>query len=286
MSNGRQGQEDSALAAAAASGGGTGAGTPPRGRLDGPNGGWSSRYHASGDSPGVIIEPLELEDLHPRPSAGQELLDANPGFRYSVRTSPSSSSSLMRRQRHHGPHVVDQLWRMIRLFMELHPIATTVVLFGMLGLIMHAAVATFRPGLARHELGKRDYTHLDLDFNFRASQIGHWCLFGDDDECPCEDFIDPVDRAGRRGWKDAQWANVARIDPAKRYDVVFLGDETTEIWNGRWLNINMPVGRPVTNGRLINEYWNATFTKEGGGKFEGLALGITGDSVSWFALLC
>lgn len=58
-------------------------------------------------------------------------------------------------------------------------------------------------------------------------------------------------------------------------DVVFLGDDLVEVWNG--LGLNVPVGRP--NGAEIQKLWNATFTKAGGGKLDGLALGIMGDSV-------
>lgn len=71
----------------------------------------------------------------------------------------------------------------------------------------------------------------------------------------------------------AHEANKARIKPDVRYDVVFLGDETTEGWNGRLLNL------PFSGGKKIQNYWSETFTIEGGGDIEGLALGIAGDSV-------
>jgi hypothetical protein len=72
----------------------------------------------------------------------------------------------------------------------------------------------------------------------------------------------------------AHEANKQRITQNTKYDVVFLGDETTEGWNGRWMN--MPIPR---ESKQILNYWNKTFTKEGGGNLEGLALGIAGDSV-------
>jgi hypothetical protein len=36
----------------------------------------------------------------------------------------------------------------------------------------------------------------------------------------------------------------------------------------------------TTDATHIAKTWNETFTKAGGGKFEGLALGILGDAVS------
>ena len=79
-----------------------------------------------------------------------------------------------------------------------------------------------------------------------------------------------------------------RIDPKKDYDVVFFGDDVVELWNGKWYN--QPVYKTAAgssshtvgttnNGNEINRLWNETFTREGGGELEGLALGIYGDSV-------
>ena len=69
-------------------------------------------------------------------------------------------------------------------------------------------------------------------------------------------------------------ANKQRIDKNLKggYDLVVYGDETTEEWNGLWYN------KPSPNGKEISRYWNSTFTGDGGGQFEGLALGIAGDS--------
>jgi hypothetical protein len=96
---------------------------------------------------------------------------------------------------------------------------------------------------------------------------------GGDTDCKCDDFSEPVSREEFKGFMAAHEANKARIKPDVRYDVVFLGDETTEGWNGRLLNL------PTPGGRKTQKYWNETFTSDGGGDIEGLALGIAGDSV-------
>jgi hypothetical protein len=67
------------------------------------------------------------------------------------------------------------------------------------------------------------------------------------------------------------------LDRKMQYDVVFYGDEVTEGWNGRWLGRTMV---PHTYATQIQQFFNITFTKAGGGDFDGVALGIMGDVVS------
>lgn len=50
-----------------------------------------------------------------------------------------------------------------------------------------------------------------------------------------------------------------------------------EGWTGTWLN--MPLS--TDDGRGTAMYWNETFTRSGGGQFDGLAMGIMGDVVSF-----
>jgi hypothetical protein len=97
---------------------------------------------------------------------------------------------------------------------------------------------------------------------------------GGDTHCRCDDFSEPVSREEFKAWLPTHEANKDRIKRGINYDVVFLGDETTEGWNGKHLNMPIP-----NESRRIQKYWNETFTKDGGGDFEGLALGIAGDSV-------
>jgi hypothetical protein len=143
---------------------------------------------------------------------------------------------------------------------------------------MLAVLAAERRGTAvtRNRLN-HDYSHLDFDYSLRAAALDHWCLWGGDDQCLCDDFTEPASREERRGWPEAHRANVDRIDPRARYDVVFYGDEITEAWNGVWLN--MPLNKPAMQGSDIKKYFQETFTTAGGGDLEGIALGTMGDTV-------
>ena len=58
-------------------------------------------------------------------------------------------------------------------------------------------------------------------------------------------------------------------------DVVFYGDGTTQAWTGRMA----PGQRFQRDGTAIAKIFNQTFHKDEGGKIEGIALGIGGDSV-------
>lgn len=56
-------------------------------------------------------------------------------------------------------------------------------------------------------------------------------------------------------------------------DIVFFGDGMIEQFGG-----TKALGTEVAVG--MEDYFEKTFTKNGGGKFEGLALGSDGDTVS------
>jgi hypothetical protein len=60
----------------------------------------------------------------------------------------------------------------------------------------------------------------------------------------------------------------------KPLDVVLLGDSITEHWLGTSLAVPSPKRRENA------EAFRDLFTKKGGGRVEGLALGIAGDRVS------
>jgi predicted ATP-dependent serine protease len=59
----------------------------------------------------------------------------------------------------------------------------------------------------------------------------------------------------------------------KEYDVVFFGDSITEHWAGTELSF------PVEDWQKVNTVFREIFTSLGGGRVEGLALGIAGDRV-------
>jgi lysophospholipase L1-like esterase len=62
-------------------------------------------------------------------------------------------------------------------------------------------------------------------------------------------------------------------DAPSNLDIVFLGDSITERWNG-----TRNYGTETIDG--MRHAFETRFTKKGGGVFEGLALGSSGDTVS------
>ena len=114
----------------------------------------------------------------------------------------------------------------------------------------------------------------------RYSSIVHlrnavFLLQGGDDGCTCNDPLDPISHAELPGWIKTHKMNMAQIDKVvqaqKVIDVAFLGDSITEEWNGRWVGKNNPSLTPIK--KTFDKY----FTREGGGDYEGVALGIAGD---------
>lgn len=88
---------------------------------------------------------------------------------------------------------------------------------------------------------------------------------------------------GRR--EDPKWEETHHhnTDAAgeEHIDVVFYGDSITEGWMGT------SYGRPKQRGPggSSREVFDALFSTQNGGEFDGLALGISGDTVSRFGLL-
>lgn len=57
-------------------------------------------------------------------------------------------------------------------------------------------------------------------------------------------------------------------------DVLFLGDSITEGWSGKFMGIPAPLRLGKSP-----KVFSSLFSKEDGGRFQGLALGISGDKV-------
>ena len=88
-------------------------------------------------------------------------------------------------------------------------------------------------------------------------------------------------RQGQRHWSKASHENKDSISTIKDgADVVFYGDSIVEGWKGT------SYGFP--NGRKANNYavFKSLFSSEGGGKFDGILMGISGDRVRIICVLC
>lgn len=110
---------------------------------------------------------------------------------------------------------------------------------------------------------------------------------GGDKNCNCEDPTVPISKMQYRFWKQTHDMNKKMIDDylsniETNLDVVFLGENIVESWAGRSIGINTAGMKPM------EEVFNSYFHKEGGegtssnikggGKFNGLPLGIAGDT--------
>ncbi len=93
--------------------------------------------------------------------------------------------------------------------------------------------------------------------------------------CQCEDPMIGVGRQGQRHWLKTKNENSDGVLSVKDdIDVIFYGDSITEGWKGT--SYGFPNGRKSQNLAVFE----SLFTAEGGGKFSGLPLGISGDRVS------
>lgn len=89
--------------------------------------------------------------------------------------------------------------------------------------------------------------------------------------------MDPTEPSGLAD--NQQWARVHHFNKEAAIknsdaDVVFLGDSIIEAWAGTtW-------GRTNAKVHSVPQVFESYFSLEAGGDYEGLALGIAGDSVS------
>jgi hypothetical protein len=136
---------------------------------------------------------------------------------------------------------------------------------------------------------EHDFSDLKDLYELKKAEIDHWCL-GGGNECACNDPTEAQANDALPGWTKAHKMNKELADSvaSRKLDVVFLGDDTTEEWNGRWMgespseNSTSLMYTVITEDLFrINRLWKRTFTTTGGGKLDGLALGIYGDTVRW-----
>ena len=93
-------------------------------------------------------------------------------------------------------------------------------------------------------------------------------------KCKCQDPLQPVGRDHLKYWHRAHEINIeaAAVNEGE-IDVLFLGDSITEGWKGT------SYGRSSARTQDVPKVFHKYFSKDSG-KYEGLALGISGDTVS------
>lgn len=141
------------------------------------------------------------------------------------------------------------------------------------------------PSLA--DIVGHDYSSIKSKYDLNVGKIDHWCLQGGDQRCRCEDPLNPSKKNGYRNWEKAHQMNLELVTDAilgnfddyddyeeKEIDVVFLGENIVEAWAGRSVSFNS------TFTSDVKKKFDSFFDKNLGGKFNGLPLGIAGDTTS------
>lgn len=82
----------------------------------------------------------------------------------------SRPNSMMRQ------HPLEGFWMLTKLYIESYPKIATVVAFSLIGCIMLFLATSLQAPVTRNRVS-HDYTAIDNNYNFKASQIDHWCLF-------------------------------------------------------------------------------------------------------------
>jgi hypothetical protein len=75
---------------------------------------------------------------------------------------------------------------------------------------------------------QHDHTNIASVYDLKMGDIDHWCLGGTNDNCLCEDPLQPVGRINHKSWIQAFKANKAIITQSMAsstpLDVAFLGE--------------------------------------------------------------
>jgi lysophospholipase L1-like esterase len=145
-----------------------------------------------------------------------------------------------------------------------------------------------------HTIG-HDYSEIKSSLELKLGQIDHWCLDGTDKHCPtCDDPTKATARAENKWWGKKYMSNVnAAKDYLKTHDsidVIFLGDSNVEARSGTFKGgtgaskVDNDKEGEVTGGKLVDtlvrskKKFEKFFDKANGGDYNGLALGISGDT--------
>jgi hypothetical protein len=80
------------------------------------------------------------------------------------------------RPSHMRQHPLEGIWMLIKLYIESYPKIASVVAFSLIGCLMLFLATSVQAPVTRNRIS-HDYTEIDNNYNFRASQIDHWCLF-------------------------------------------------------------------------------------------------------------
>jgi lysophospholipase L1-like esterase len=142
--------------------------------------------------------------------------------------------------------------------------------------------------IKKHSFSKHrfsnQYADIKSSLELKLGDIDHWCLDGKDDTCPkCDDPTHPISRGENKDWREAFMRNVKLsgeyVRRSVQPDVIFLGDSLIEASVGSFKGLKDLEDTPAAQELdKIHAYYEKHLVKENGGKYDGLRLGIAGDT--------
>ena len=207
---------------------------------------------------GAEMAPLNLDHLTRSP----------------VKMSPRSTKNASRRS------IWEGLSNYVSMLCYFYPIACGLVIFALIGLFFLAVGTLLFNPVDRYGVIAHDHSNIRSKFDLAVGQIDHWCLSGDDDHCTCNDPLVPLSRGDHKSWVQAFKANRKIVktfqgDPTRmaKLDVAFVGESVIEEMDGRWMGLQRG-----SNLKNLETIFNSHFSRKGGGRVDGVALGIAGDT--------
>jgi len=183
---------------------------------------------------------------------------------------------------HISKHVslIEFIFACISVFVMKRPkLSSCIVVSFLLGLFL--VVNLTLSNASREVVIENDYSSIQSKYDLKIGSIDHWCLMGGNQKCRCEDPLQPVSRltGGRSSaWERAHTMNKELVERSieewgeDEIDVVFIGENNVELWAGRSVSYNS------TTTREIGNKFSSKFNKDKKGKYNGIPLGIAGDT--------
>jgi len=129
-----------------------------------------------------------------------------------------------------------------------------------------------------NSLIENDYSSIRSKYDLNIGSIDHWCLQGGDQNCSCEDPLIPASKSSYPKWIEAHTMNKELVEKSIEkwgedgIDVVFVGANMVELWAGRSVSNVKKISKEV------GEKFVKNFNREKRGKYNGIPLGIAGDT--------
>ncbi len=139
----------------------------------------------------------------------------------------------------------------------------TTTLLVVFGLLLSNLLYTRAPPVLDEHAVLQIHSKYDLTIN----QVDHWCLKGGNENCRCEDPLQPIGRTEHASWVQAVKANQQLVKEAPAdVDIAIVGESVVEAMGGRWM------GKSRSSLKAVEDLFQRTF------RHQAVALGVAGDT--------